>query len=171
MKYKFSPIRNKEYLLKAVRYLHVECNKLCKQTFGHYLPVSGNIGIFCHYQDEYEFLTNLRKELTNEDKHWNEKYYFLKEPITIPGSNEIPGAIYTYLYVRHPDDTKPQVGDIDFVMDGDSFLNFKNLSTKGYAAGSTEVFYRPDLDMLRLSKNDSDVLPYITTTSMEEKKR
>lgn len=163
--YRFSPIKNKEELLKVIEHLHVSCNKICKQAFGEYLPVAGNIGIFCHYEDEFVFLTKLREELTDRNDNWNQKYYKLLEPIKISQKNEIPEAIYTYLYIRRPDETKPQVGDIDFVMGKNLFDKLKKINKMN----NVEVFYRPDLDMFRLSTRDTDVLPYITTTFMTEK--
>ena len=49
--YRFSPIKNKSELLNAIAYTHFACHALCKQTFGHYVPIAGNIGIFCHFED------------------------------------------------------------------------------------------------------------------------
>ena len=57
--YRFSPINSKEELLEAIRHTHLECHKLCKQSLGKYLPAAGNVGIFCHYDKEYEYLTDL----------------------------------------------------------------------------------------------------------------
>lgn len=42
--YRFSPIKSKEELLKAIEHIHIESYKLCKQSFGHYLPNAGNMG-------------------------------------------------------------------------------------------------------------------------------
>lgn len=80
---KFSPIENREQLLETIKYTHFRCFELLKKNFGKYLPVAGNIGIFCHYDEEYQFLTDLRKQLTVESDNWNQKYYRLAEPITI----------------------------------------------------------------------------------------
>ena len=55
--YRFSPIKNKEQLIEAIEYTHLKCLELCKKIYGKHLPVAGNIGIFCHYDDEYKFLT------------------------------------------------------------------------------------------------------------------
>ncbi|HEX8762551.1 MAG TPA: GrpB family protein [Candidatus Saccharimonadales bacterium] len=82
--YRFSPIQNKEELLEAITFVHLACNYLCRQSFGEYLPNAGNIGIFCHYDDEYEQLTTLRKEMTEESDNVNQKYFRLHEPIIIP---------------------------------------------------------------------------------------
>jgi hypothetical protein len=69
--YRFSPIENKRQLLEAIKYTHFKCFELCKEVFGRYLPIAGNIGIFCHYDDEYKFLTELREQLAKKTDNWN----------------------------------------------------------------------------------------------------
>ena len=113
--YKFSPIKNKEQLLETIKYTHFKCFALCKKVFGKHLPVAGNIGIFCHYDDEYKLLTKIREELTKKSDNWNQKYFLLHKPIIIPAKNNIPETIYTYLYIRKPDQHK-EIGDADFVI-------------------------------------------------------
>jgi hypothetical protein len=167
--YRFSPIKNKEQLMEAITYTHFACFELCKKVFGVYLPASGNIGIFCHYDDEYEFLTKLREELTDRNDNWNQKYFRLHKPITIPQKNDIPETTYTYLYIRKPDKEKPEVGDVDVVLKKEKFSKLKDTSVSGNKINDVDILYRPDLDMLRLSNPDSDVLPYITTTFMNQK--
>ena len=69
--YRFSPIRDKEQLIEAAKHTHFACFELCHQAFDEYLPVAGNISIFCHYEDEYKFLTQIRKEITKEMRFIN----------------------------------------------------------------------------------------------------
>ena len=168
-KFSFSPIKSRKELYSAIEYLHISCHKLCKKVFGKYLLVAGNLGIFSHFDEEFEFLINLRQEITDDNKNWNKKYYFLHEPIIIPAINDIPSATYTYLYIRRPDKNKPEVGDIDFILNKQIFKKFKEVSVQNYIFNGVEIFYRPDLDMLKLSNPNYDVLPYITTTTMEQK--
>ncbi len=59
--YRFSPIKNQAKLEEAIQHIHFACFQLCKQALGRYLPVAGNVGVFCHYDDEYAYLTELRK--------------------------------------------------------------------------------------------------------------
>ena len=73
--YKYSPITSKHELLRAIEYTHFACFELCKRYFGRYLPVSGNVGIFCHYEDEFVLLTKLREELTEKYFHWNQNIF------------------------------------------------------------------------------------------------
>ncbi|MFA5184490.1 MAG: hypothetical protein WC456_03090 [Patescibacteria group bacterium] len=165
--YRFSPIEDKERLFEAIRYIHFASFGLCKKILGKYLPVAGNIGVFCHYDDEYRFLTKLREDLTEEADNWNKKYYRLHEPIVVPGRGNIPGAVYTYLYIRQPDQHE-EVGDVDFVLSAAEFKRLKESLLKGSAIEGLEIFDRPDLDLIRLSDPDIDVLSFIGMKDMAE---
>ena len=170
MEFRFSPIKSKEELLAAIQYLHIECAKLCKQAFGRYLPVAGNIGVFSHFDDEFRFLTGVRQELTDVKGNWNAKYYRLHEPIMIEANGGIPQATYTYLYTRRPDADKPEVGDIDFVIATEEFSTLKAAASQADSEiNGVQVSYRPDLNMVCLSHPDSDVLPYITDTYLSQR--
>ncbi len=163
--YRFSPIENKAQLLEVIKYTHLKCFELCKKVYGKYLPVAGNIGIFCHYDDEYNFLTKLRKELTEESGSWNNKYYRLYEPLVVSRLGDIPGAVYAYLYIRRPDQHK-EVGDIDFVLDEKEYSKLKNSLLLGNKIEGMKIFDRPDLDLIRLSDPDTDTLSFIGTKDM-----
>jgi len=163
--YRFSPIQNREQLLEAIKYTHLKCFELCKKVFGKYLPVAGNIGIFCHDDDEYEFLTKLRQELTEESDNWNQKYYRLHEPIVFSAQGDTPGASYAYLYIRKPDQHE-EVGDVDFVLGGSEYNELKDSLRGGRAVEGMSILDRPDLDLLRLSDPDFDVLSFIGTEYM-----
>ncbi len=168
--YRFSPIKSIEELHEAIEYVHAKCFELCKNNFGSYLPVAGNIGIFCHFEDEYESLTRLREGLADESDNWNQKYYRLHEPITVQAKDDIPGATYTYLYIRKPDE-HCEVGDIDFVLDSKKYDKLKgdlssSLSTKGM-----EILDRVDLDLIKLFDPCVDVLAFIGKRDMVENVR
>lgn len=115
--YPFSPIQSKEALLAAITHIHLEAHKLCKQSFGTYLSNAGNVGVFCHYTDEFVFLKKLRDELTELSDNSDQKYFKLHEPLVIPQQGDIPETTYTYLYIRKPDPYRHHVGDIDFFLD------------------------------------------------------
>jgi len=155
-------------LMQAIEHTHFACFELCKRYFGRYLPVSGNVGIFCHFDREFLFLTKLREQLTLPDGNWNQKYYRLYKPIQIPARQDIPETTYTYLYIRKPDREKPQVGDVDFVLEKDKFEKLKELVTKKKVINGVELLYRPDLNMVMLAASDIDALPYITKKYMYE---
>jgi hypothetical protein len=165
--YRFSPIENKEKLFEAIKYTHFKCFELCKNIFGRYLPVAGNIGIFCHFENEYQFLTELRKQLTIESDNWNQKYYRLHEPITIPSQEDVPETIYTYLYIRKPDQHM-EVGDVDFVLDDREYDELKKSLLEGKKIKGMEIFDRPELDLIRLSDPDADTISFIGTKNIAE---
>lgn len=169
--YRFSPIKNKDELLEAIKYTHFACYKLCKQSFGKYLPNASNIGIFCHYEDEYENLISLRKEITESSDNVNQKYFRLHEPIVIPAEGDVPETTYTYLYIRRPDPYRHHVGDVDFYLTEDEYKQLKQSLLAGKVLKGARVFDRADLDMLELYDPDVDALGYVSTNTMTEKVR
>ncbi len=165
--YRFSPIKDKGQLFEAIRYTHFMCFELCKKVFGRHLPVAGNIGIFCHDGDEYQFLTELRKQLTIESDNWNQKYYRLRKPIIIPIQGDVPETTYTYLYVRRPDQHQ-EVGDVDFVLDKKEYFELKNTLLRGKEIKGIKIFDRPGLDLIELLDPSVDVASYIGKKNMAE---
>lgn len=165
--YRFSPIENKAQLQEAIEYTHHGCFELCKKIFGWYLPVAGNIGIFCHYEAEYGFLTKLLERLTEKSDNWNQKYFRLHEPIAIPAHGNIPDTIYTYLYIRKPDH-HTEVGDVDFVLNGKEYSELKSNLSKGVIIRGMEILDRPELDLIRLSDPEFDVVSFIGQKDMTE---
>ena len=161
--FKFSPIENNDRLLEAIQYVHLKCSELCKKVYGKYLPVAGNIGIFCHYDDEYAFLTKLRESLTDLSDNWNQKYYRLHEPISVPNCRDVPGTTYTYLYIRKPDQEKSQVGDVDFVLDKNEYLELKESLLQGKQKKGMKIFDRPGLDLIELFDTNIDTISFIGT--------
>lgn len=171
MNYTFSPIHSKAELLKAIAFTHFACYKLCKQSFNKYLPNAGNIGIFCQYDDEYEFLTKLRQELTLSTDNINQKYFRLHEPIMIPQEGDVPETTYTYLYIRKPDPYRHQVGDVDFYLEPGQYAKLKAELESGKVIKGARIFPRQDLDMIELHNPDVDALGYVSTHTMTEKVR
>ena len=169
--YRFSPIKNQTQLIEAVKHVHFSCHDLCKQAFGKYLTNAGNMGIFCHYDDEYVFLTKLRKELTEESDNFNQKYFRLHEPIVIPARDDIPETTYTFLYIRKPDPYRAQVGDIDFFLETGEYLKLKESIQNGAKIKGARIFDRPELDMIELTNPDIDAAAYVSTHKMTERVR
>lgn len=169
--YRFSPIKSEKELLKAIEHIHFQSFALCKSAFNKYLPVAGNVGIFCHYNDEHNYLTGIRKKLTEESNNLNQKYFKLHNPITINSIKGVPKTTYDYLYIRKPDPYRHHVGDIDFVMDSTKYKTLKKEMINGKIVKDARVFDRPDLDMIELYNPDIDVLAYISTQTMAEEVR
>ncbi len=167
--YRFSPINNEEKLLEAIKHIHFESHRLCKQSFGYYLPNNaGNIGVFCHYEDEYETLTKIRTRLTEPSDNPNQKYFTLLKPIVISAQDNVPETTYTHLYIRKPDPYRHHVGDIDFYLEPDKYKELKDELIVGKKMKGVRVFERPDLDMIELYDPDIDVLAYVSTEKMSE---
>ena len=169
--YRFSPIKNEEQLQEAIKHIHLSCYKLCMQSFGKYLPNAGNIGVFCHYDGEYEFLTKLREQLTVASDNFNQKYYRLHKPLVIPSTDDIPETTYTYLYIRKPDPYRYQVGDVDFYLEPEKYDELRKSLLDGVKIKGARAFERSDLDMVELYDPDVDALAYVSQKSMTEKVR
>lgn len=169
--YRFSPMKSLKELLEAVEYVHFACYELCNNAFGVYLPNAGNMGIFCHYQEEYEQLLELRKTLTESSDNPNQKYFRLLEPITFAAKGGVPETTYTYLYIRKPDPYRHHVGDVDFYLEKLEYDKLKADIVAGKDIPGARLFPRQDLDMVELYSPDIDALAYVSTNTMTEKVR
>ena len=166
--YRFSPIKNEAELLQAIEYLHTACNKLVFQAFGRYLPVRQCIGIFTHYDEEYELLTEIRKRLTNPNITYKGKYFKLLEPITISEKDSVPAATYEFLYIRKVDPYRSQVGDIDFVLPVEEHEQMKRTLHTDTFVNYARLFGRTEENMVELWNPDVDVIPYVAAEYMQE---
>ncbi len=169
--YRFSPIKSERKLLKAIKHIHFSSHKLCKQSFGFYLPNSGNMGVFCHYEDEHKLLVDIRKKLTEPSNNPDQKYFRLIEPIVIKAHAGVPETTYTYLYVRRPDPYRFHVGDVDFYLEPEKYNQLKQSLLAGENMKGARVFGRTDLDMIELYDPDIDTLAYVSTNQMTQKVR
>jgi hypothetical protein len=169
--YRFSPIQNEAQLRETIEHIHFACYQLCKDSFGVYLPNAGNVGVFCHYDDEYERLVKIREQLCLGSDDPNQKYFKLHKPIVIPKKGDIPETAYTHLYIRKPDIYRSQVGDIDFYIKQAQYELIKQKLMGGGELAGGRVFPRQDLDMIELFNPDVDALAYVSTSTMAEKVR
>ncbi len=164
--YRFSPIESQEKLFEAIEYIHLEAHRLCTQSFGEYLPNAGNVGVFCHYEDEYEYLTEVRKELTEASENFSQKYFRLHSPVVIPARGDVPETIYEFLYIRKPDPYRHHVGDIDFYLPEAAYAELRKEIENGRAPNGARLFPSPHLEMIELFDPNSDVLAYVSTERM-----
>lgn len=171
--HQFSPIKNKEELLRTIESIHFRCNKLCRLVLGKYLANSGNIGVFCHADDEYKLLTKVDEELTLPSDNPNQKYFRLRKPIVIAFKGDIPKATYTHLYIRKPDPTPygKYLGDVDFVMESQDYLKLKNALLNGKVVKGAQIYNRPGWDTIQLTDSSIDVVAYVSTQEFAEKVR
>lgn len=166
--YRFSPIQDQAALMAAIEHIHFSCYTLCKQAMGEYYPNAGNMGVFCHYDDEYERLIKLRESITEPSDNVNQKYYRLYESIVIPARDDVPETTYTHLYIRKPDPYRYHVGDVDFFLEPEQYQELKQSMLNGRVINGARVFDRPDLDMIELYHPDIDALGYISTARMSQ---
>ncbi|HAV15188.1 MAG TPA: hypothetical protein DCX25_02570 [Candidatus Pacebacteria bacterium] len=160
--HRFSPIQDEAQMMKAIKHIHFACHTLCMQSMGRYLPVAGNVGVFCHDDDEYAFLTKLREKFTDSSNSVYGKYFRLHKPIVIPAKGDIPKTTYSYLYIRKPDPNKNQVGDIDFYLEPEKYAELKQSLLEGkMITGARVLPNRPDLDLIELYSQDIDAFGYI----------
>ncbi len=152
--------------------VHRDCHQLIKQSLGNYLPVAGNIGIFCQSDRECKTFSNLKKEITFLSDNPNQKYFQLREPIVIPNKNNIPEAKYTHLYIRKPDPSQfgKYLGDIDFIMQPTEYKKLKQKVVKGKIINAS-LFNRPKWDMIQITDPNISSVAFITTKDFAEKIR
>jgi hypothetical protein len=167
--YRFSPILTPELTLETITYLHKTCHQLCLETVGKYLPVSGNVGVFCHDYEEYNVLAKIRQELTYEAPNYNGKYFQLKTPIVIAPQGDIPGATYDFLYIRKVDPYRYQVGDVDFMMSPEEHADLKATLHVDEFSNGARIFGRAEDNMIELWKPEKDVISYVVVGSMRDK--
>lgn len=159
--YRFSPIKSHDETFKALNYVYETTHALTHKVLGEYLQNLGNIVIFCHYDDEFEYLDNFKKQITIDDDNINNKYFKLKDQIIIDRDGDRPGATLRYLYIRPPDPWRAQVGDVDFYLEPSRYKDLKDQISNGTAKKGLRIFPRDDLDMIEVYDPDFDVLAYI----------
>jgi hypothetical protein len=162
--------KNYQRLLEIVQRIHVGCFKLCKDATGEYLPIAGNMGIFCQSEEDFNIFTKIREQITEPSANQNQKYYLLKEPIILPQIGDIPQATYTHLYIRKPSVHSPEEGDVDFVLTPAEYEKFKQEVAEGGIKGAS-IYNRPGWDNVEVRNPGIKALTYIGTREMAEKVR
>lgn len=162
---------NKE-LVHAINEISFDCHKLCRLVLGKYLPVAGNMGVFCHSDEEYEVLTKIREELTEPSNNPDQKYFRLYESIVVPASKDIPEAVYTHLYIRKPDPSPygKYLGDVDFVLEPNEYLALKGSVSQGKINGA-EIYDRPGWDTFQITDPSMNSIAFVSTKEFSEKVR
>lgn len=168
MKYRFSPIKSEEELLRAVEYLHKVCHEQCKQVIGRHLPARGCVAVFAHDDDEFAYLTELRQRLTNGTPNYNGKYFELRQPINIPEYGGVPAANYEFLYIHRPEARLPQVGDVDFVLPINEYEALAGKLNAETFVNGMRLFPRPEEKMIELRASDVDAITYVATNHLRD---
>lgn len=79
----------------------------------------------------------------------------------------MPDAVYTYLYIRRPDQ-HTEVGDVDFVLNKKEYGELKDSLLRGREIKGVKIFDRPNLDLVKLFDPDIDTLSFIGTETIAE---
>lgn len=158
-------------LKDLIQNIHVGCFELCHQALGRYLPIAGNVGIFCQSEEEFATLTQICEEITFSSDNPNQKYFKLKVPLAIEQIGDIPSAIYTHLYIRKPNPNSPEAGDIDFVLPLEEYKELKVRILSGEKILGANIYDRPGWDMIEVRDRRISTLAYISTKEMAEKVR
>jgi hypothetical protein len=161
-----------EQLLIRIEQVHFLCHGLCKKALGEYLSVSGNIGIFCQSDKEYEQFTKVREELTEASNNPNQKYFKLTKPIKVQSEKGVPEATYTHLYIRKYDLSPygKNLGDVDFVLGVGEYERHKFQVEKGEINGA-EMYDRPGWDTVQIVDPNVNAVAYVSTQEFAEKVR
>ncbi len=152
-------------LLDRIRCIHQDCYKLCQQAFGKDLLNSGNMGVFCQNEEEYQHFEQIRQEITLPSDNLKQKYFTLVEPIVV-------GDIaYQYLYIRQPDvsDYGKFLGDVDFYMPDADYLELKERLAEGETFSGAKMYDRTGWDMIQLSDPNIKSVAYVSTLEMAQK--
>lgn len=161
-----------EKLLERIKEIHFGCHKLCMSALGKYLPVSGNIGVFCQSGQEYEEFTKLREQITFFSDNQNQKYFKLIKPIVIAEENGIPQTTYTHLYIRQFDPTPygKYLGDVDFILPEDEYKTLKEEVSKNNVKNAM-MYNRPGWDTVQITDPNINAAAYVSTQEFAEKVR
>lgn len=150
--YRFSPIKNGEELIKAVKYVTKQNTKLCKKIIGTVLPIT-SLTIFSHYRDEYEKLVKILHKMGKLCGENNGPRVALHKPVKVNGN------VIAYLRIRKPDPYRMQVGCSDFDV---AYQHFKKkyLNKK---PKNLRLIKRPEYEMIEFFDPDFDVLAYVVS--------
>lgn len=163
---------NKKRLIELIQRINSDCHKLCNYSLGRYLEVSGNIGIFCQSEEEYEIFSRLREQLTEASDNPNQKYFKLNEPIVVSTGGDIPSTSYTHLYIRKFDPTPygKYLGDVDFILENSEYLDLKEKVLKNMIKDA-QIYDRTGWDTIQITNPDINAVTYISTKDFAEKVR
>lgn len=103
----------------------------------------------------------MQKILTDTTKSVYGKYFLFHSPFVIPAKDDVPKTTYTHLYIRKPDITKPQAGDVDFYMKPEKYSTLKISLLAGNSIPGMKILDRPDLDLIELYEDNINAFAYI----------
>ncbi len=169
----FELIDSQEKLMRVIQQLHEASNRLVDSSLGFLPNNAGNLGIFCHFESEYNYLMSLQNQLVHPSTNPATKYFKLIDPIVISKTSQYPMATYTHIYIRKPDPTPygQNLGDIDYYVESEKFYDLIELVKAG-TIPTAELYDQVGVGpMIQLTTPASRVLTYISTKEITEKVR
>lgn len=155
-------------LRKLITQIHAGCSRLVKDAAGRFLPIAGNVAIFCQTAEDFKRFSTVAERITEPSDNPDQKYFHLREAIVVPSYEDIPGATYTWLYIRKPSPESPEAGDVDFILAQPEYVIFKQQVVEGHIP-KAHVYDRSGWDMVELTDPARAAAPYISTAAMAEK--
>jgi hypothetical protein len=159
-----------EQLYDRVAYIYYECSQLISDSTGFVPETAGNVAIFCQNENEYIEFQKLADQLIQPSNNPAQKYFQLRNPLTIQSNGTAPSTILSWLYIRKPAKDTVESGDVDYVLNQSAYEKLK----AQVAAGSIEngsIYDRVGWDMIEFKNEGYDGLPYVCTSAMAEKIR
>jgi hypothetical protein len=153
-------------LLNRIQLLHSAAYNLCHTLFQTEFKNSGNLGIFCQNEQEYNYFLKLQQDIAKISSNSLQKYFPLKKDIQIQHPNGKEIICYTHLYIRKPDSTAygKYLGDIDFYVKAEEYQIFKTFAlSKGLE--SIHMYNQNGVgELVEIQDNLQKVLVYISIT-------
>lgn len=152
-------------LVERIKQIHADCYQLCQQAFGKDLLNSGNMGVFCQNDQEYQLFSKIAQSLVLQSDNPKQKYFTLIEPIII---GEID---YQYLYIRLPDPSGygKYLGDVDFYLPDADYQELKERLLEGEIIKNAQIYDRPGWDMIQLTDPNIKSVAYVSILDMTQK--
>lgn len=158
-------------LFNRIETIHASCYQVCYDIFGEAFENSGNMGVFCQTEVEFESFEQIKKSLTKNSNNTDQKYFELIEPIKLEFVGQV--VIYTHLYIRKPDSSNygKNLGDIDLRLNKAKYENIyqrvlcKNIDPR------VSIYNYNGLEMLQTKNLTTPSLAYLALTGTAEKMR
>ena len=153
-------IKNKEELIKAVKYVATETSRLAEKIVGKTFPIT-SLTVFAHSQSEYELLIRILAEMGKPYNYNNGPRVELYEPIEVENNH------ITHLRIRKSDPERPQVGCNDFKTNYETFKVEYLLKHPD----NLRFVKRSEYEMIEFYDVKFDVLAYVVSDPWTQKNK
>lgn len=159
-----------EQLYDKVAYIYYECSQLISDGIGFVPETAGNVAIFCQSEADYVEFQKLADRLVLPSDDPTQKYFQLRNPLTVQSNGTAPSTILSWLYIRKPAKDTTESGDVDYVLNQSAYEKLKT-QVQSSAIKNGSIYDRVGWDMIEFKNEGYDGLPYICTLAMAEKVR